>query len=339
MTPLIRSCAAAFLLVVVLVGAAPEGAVPSASGPGRSTDSAGASQARPLAGTIEGVTVGAKERRWLTGNALLEDLLAILPRAERRILVVMFLASSSDQVDHPVRRLITELKAAHARGVDVLVILDDLYLPKNETAYRQLQEAGIDVRWDPSGTLTHTKVVVADETVWVGSANWTSSALTGGNLETTLRVTNGALADQIYDVRRGHMGSADSRALASAGRAILAEAASALAGDDGGMARRNLAASGLDPEALVAAGVGVMAGDPATFRTRTLARLGAGTGWARWGYPPFRENSILLPTKSGQLLAIDAASWTVIAGDARDAAADPRLGGLQSRIRGSAPES
>lgn len=312
-----RTWAIALLFVAIAVWAAPEPPYENAAGEAA-------------------VRVEARARRWLTGNVLLQDLLDILPRAERRILVVMFLASSSDQADHPVRRLVAELEAAHARGVDVLVILDDLYLQKNETAYRQLQDAGIDVRWDPSGTLTHTKLVVADETVWVGSANWTASALTGGNVETTLRVTDKALADRLYEVRRAHVGIADSRALGLANRAILDEAAAALAGDEGGMARRNLAASGLNADALVGAGAGVMAGDPATFRTRTRARMGVGTGWARWGYPPFHENTILLPTKSGSLLAIDAASWAVIEGSPRDMAADPRLEELRRRIRGEA---
>lgn len=313
-----RTWAAALLCVAVAVWAAPE--------PSFET----------VAGKAAAVRVEAKERRWLTGHDLLEDLLDILPRAEKRILVVMFLASSDDQADHPVRKLVAALEAAHARGVDVLVILDDLYLEKNRNAYRQLQDAGIDVRWDPSGALTHTKLVVADETVWVGSANWTVSALTGGNIETTLRVTNRALADQLYEIRRAHFGTADSRALGLAGRAILAEAAAALAGEEGGMARRNLAASGLDPEALIAAGVGVLTGDPAEFRTRTLARMGVGTGWARWGYPPFRENTILLPTQSGRLLAIDAASWAVLVGSPSDMTPDPRLEELRRRIQSEA---
>lgn len=271
-------------------------------------------------------------RRWLTGPAIFSDLDEGLSAARERVLVVLFLAASSDVEDHPVHRLVRRLIEARDRGADVVVVLDETFRDRNTTAFRQLEEAGIDVRWDETDRITHTKLVVADDLAWVGSANWTASALTGGNLESVVRVRDRALADRLYRLRLGHLDAAESRALAEAPAALLEEARAALAGPEGGTMRRNLAASGLDAELLVAAGVGAVAGDPARLRTRTLARLGVGTGWARWGLPPLHENLLFLPSRSGALLVADAASWTLINGQIGDMMPAPGLEELRRRL-------
>ncbi len=287
--------------------------------------------------TAPGIRVEASERRWLAGASLHADLREHIASARERILVVLFLMSSSDVADHPVRRLIGDLAAAHDRGVDVMVILDEMFLEKNRTAYRQLEDAGIDVRWDDPDRLTHTKLVVVDDDAWVGSANWTTSALTGGNIESTVRVRSRALADRLYAIRTHYLNRAESRASAEAAAALAAEARAALAGPDGGPLRRELAASGLDLTALIDAGLGATVGDPAMFRTRTLARLGMGTGWARWDYPPVAANMLILPTRSGRILAVSTEDWRVLYGSADEIAENPALLPLAGRLLKDAP--
>ncbi len=89
----------------------------------------------------------------------------------------------------PVVLLVSDLIAAHRRGVDVKVVLDlrSSYDPESGNAVRDyangiaadmLTYAGIDVSYFPSSYHMHQKLVVIDEeTVIIGSHNWTYSGL------------------------------------------------------------------------------------------------------------------------------------------------------------------
>lgn len=89
----------------------------------------------------------------------------------------------------PVVLLVSDLIDAHRRGVDVKVVLDlrSSYDPESGNAVRDyangiaadmLTYAGIDVSYFPSSYHMHQKLVVIDEeTVIVGSHNWTYSGL------------------------------------------------------------------------------------------------------------------------------------------------------------------
>lgn len=76
-----------------------------------------------------------------------------------------------------------ELKAAHARGVDVKVLLHPLRINGygvNERAARELKRAGVPVKWYVCNKETkeklHAKMATFDDDqVIVGSANWTKS--------------------------------------------------------------------------------------------------------------------------------------------------------------------
>ncbi len=79
--------------------------------------------------------------------------------------------------DSRTNRLIDALVAARRRGVDVKVILDrsdyNKILNKINTVTREyLEEGSVKVRFDPEKTTTHAKVVIADDQVMIGSANW-----------------------------------------------------------------------------------------------------------------------------------------------------------------------
>jgi phosphatidylserine/phosphatidylglycerophosphate/cardiolipin synthase-like enzyme len=87
--------------------------------------------------------------------------------------------------------LLKELIAADERGVDVVMTLEgnvtfgDGAPPDNPNIDFGLRarSRGIDVYWDPPDAQTHAKMVMVDDSVVVGSTNWTIFAVEGVNNE------------------------------------------------------------------------------------------------------------------------------------------------------------
>jgi cardiolipin synthase A/B len=73
------------------------------------------------------------------------------------------------------------LLAAKARGVDVRVCLEVGSYADVETANRnsgaRLTAGGVTVRYDPTGTVTHAKLLVLDDAVAIYSGNWVYTGL------------------------------------------------------------------------------------------------------------------------------------------------------------------
>ena len=115
--------------------------------------------------------------------------------AKSQVFVVMYLVSVlPDQPDSQPNQLVSALIAAKLRGVDVKVILDQninfesesmddaVVSNKNQKAYELLTKNGIPTFFDTSDTYTHAKAIVIDnETVILGSTNWSKAALTKNN--------------------------------------------------------------------------------------------------------------------------------------------------------------
>ncbi|MEA1927284.1 MAG: phospholipase D-like domain-containing protein, partial [Candidatus Auribacterota bacterium] len=109
-----------------------------------------------------------------------DALYGLLTGAKKRIRVLMYgmkYYTGRYAEDSKTNRLIEALVKARRRGVDVKVILDrsdyNKMLNKINTATREyLEEGSVKVRFDPEETTTHAKVVIADEKVMIGSANW-----------------------------------------------------------------------------------------------------------------------------------------------------------------------
>lgn len=72
--------------------------------------------------------------------------------------------------------MVSDLIAAHKRGVDVRVLLDSAYHGKSANArdYGELQAADVSVRWAWPGVIVHQKTIVADNTAAIGTGNLTS---------------------------------------------------------------------------------------------------------------------------------------------------------------------
>ncbi len=151
------------------------------------------------------------------------DQLQVLTEAKIRdaLLTSLDTAVKGDHVDVAVfylshRGIINALKNAHAKGVNVRVILDpneDAFghkkngIPNRQVA-KELNEAGIPVRWcDTHGEQCHTKMLIkqaasGDAELILGSANYTRRNLDNLNLETDVRVVATKQSEVIQQANR-----------------------------------------------------------------------------------------------------------------------------------------
>jgi len=105
------------------------------------------------------------------------------------------------------RPTIAALKKAHARGVDVKIILNPLKIKGNEVnerAFAELKKAGVPIKWYVPNEATqenlHAKMAVFDDDqVIVGSANWSYAGF-NTNREANVEVLSTKLADSFDTV-------------------------------------------------------------------------------------------------------------------------------------------
>lgn len=104
-----------------------------------------------------------------------QALLTAINGAKKSVHVTMYLLGD--------KRFIDALIAQHGAGRDVKVILNQKFMNgagTNQTAYSQLQAAGVSVVWAPSAfSLTHEKCVIVDGTqAWIMTMNLEPSSST-----------------------------------------------------------------------------------------------------------------------------------------------------------------
>lgn len=114
------------------------------------------------------------------------DLEACLTGSAARVRLVMYAASySGSYPGSEPNRLLEAVAAAHARGVDVRVVLDHSAWVDdhgiNDAAITYLTERDVPLRLAPAAVTTHAKVLVCDDQAIVGDANWSYSGLTQYN--------------------------------------------------------------------------------------------------------------------------------------------------------------
>ncbi len=121
----------------------------------------------------------------LYGRRYYAELPGLLRSARQRIDVCMFHIALTS-AGHPTRRLLEALRDRKRAGTSVRVLVDrdrnwDPYASRviNQPALDYLRDAGIRVRVDPPGLLLHSKFVVIDDLVVVGSHNWTAGSYFG----------------------------------------------------------------------------------------------------------------------------------------------------------------
>ena len=118
----------------------------------------------------------------LYGRRYYAELPGLLRSAQRRIDVCMFHIALTSP-GHPTRRLLEALRDRKRAGASVRVLVDrdrnwDPYASRaiNQPALDYLRDAGVSVRVDPPGLLLHSKFVIIDDMVVVGSHNWTAGS-------------------------------------------------------------------------------------------------------------------------------------------------------------------
>ncbi len=113
--------------------------------------------------------------------------LKLIDGAQQKIRLTMYLLQRyGNRAESPSNRLLGALVKAHARGVDVEIILERSSHPdleaKNADALKFLSDAGVKVFQESEAITTHAKVLVVDaKYIIIGSTNWTFSALARNN--------------------------------------------------------------------------------------------------------------------------------------------------------------
>ena len=122
-----------------------------------------------------------------------------IKKANKTILVAMYsmIYDPEDPSDW-ANELLKELVQARKRGIEVKVIIEYRtywgYLKKNVKAYDYLRANGVNVRLDDETDTDHMKFVVVDgRIVFVGSHNWSESALYYNN-EVSVKIVNESIA-------------------------------------------------------------------------------------------------------------------------------------------------
>lgn len=123
--------------------------------------------------------------------------------AEKEIILSMFLFKTSAYPSNRATILMESLTLAASKGIDVIVILEEGVDGKNSItkANRKTSErlikGGVKVIFDGPKRTTHTKVIVIDrERVFLGSHNFTSSALRHNN-ELSVKIRSNEFAGEV----------------------------------------------------------------------------------------------------------------------------------------------
>ena len=132
-----------------------------------------------------------------------------IAQAQKEIHLIAFLFKTDPYRYNPARLIMEDLIAAERRGVQVHVLFekkgsssrfyDDHLVRANEATARELDRAGVEVRFDPLHKTTHAKVAIIDRRyVFLGSHNLTKSAFIHNN-ELSLLVDSPPLASRVMD--------------------------------------------------------------------------------------------------------------------------------------------
>jgi phosphatidylserine/phosphatidylglycerophosphate/cardiolipin synthase-like enzyme len=128
-----------------------------------------------------------------------------LDLANESVYVVMYVVKyDSNEPNDPVNILLRKLVDLYSRGIDVKIVIDDQTYQSYPETISYLVESGVPVRLDESkAKTTHAKIVIIDgKYVFIGSHNWTESALTS-NHEATLLVNSSKLAKLVLEYFNG----------------------------------------------------------------------------------------------------------------------------------------
>jgi len=150
----------------------------------------------------------------ISGNKYFSKVKEALSKAEKSIYLTMYFVNFDPKSrKSPISELVEEVVNAHKRGVKVKVILDQNISfvewegrggkwereAKNDPLFVYLKKQGIEAYYDNLFVVTHSKAIVIDEEVVIlGSANWTESSLRR-NWEASCLIRSKELAKQLLE--------------------------------------------------------------------------------------------------------------------------------------------
>lgn len=104
-------------------------------------------------------------------KTLKDDIVSKIDSAKTRVYMEMYILTEKD--------IISALKRAHKRGIDVKIILEqNVYKAAhlNKWAFESLETAGVPVIWDWTNyALTHTKLLLVDDEAVISTWNYSNS--------------------------------------------------------------------------------------------------------------------------------------------------------------------
>ncbi len=150
----------------------------------------------------------------LSDNMYFSKAKEALINAKKSIYMLMYFVSfNAKSKNSPVNQLVEELINAHKRGVKVKIILDQNIdfgaleegsgrwerEAKNDSLFLYLKKNGLEVYYDNLFMITHSKVIIIDEEIVIlGSANWTMSSLKR-NWEASCLIRSKGLAEKFLE--------------------------------------------------------------------------------------------------------------------------------------------
>lgn len=151
-----------------------------------------------------------EENVMLLGNeSLFSNLLGSIRGAKEEVVVSMFLFKTSKYSSNRANMLLDALGDAAQRGVRVFILLERSgtetgnVTAANMRSAERLVNRGVEVAFDDPRKTTHTKAVVIDrETVFLGSHNFTHSAMKYNN-ELSVRIDSSAVSDGVLSYVEG----------------------------------------------------------------------------------------------------------------------------------------
>jgi len=119
----------------------------------------------------------------IVNRAYLPKVKELITNSKKYIYIYMYgLRFDESSDENPIKQLLDLLIEAHNRGADVKLITElsdynDLLNQFNNEVISYLTENGIEVRYDPKDKITHSKLVIIDDKVLIGSTNWGYGAM------------------------------------------------------------------------------------------------------------------------------------------------------------------
>jgi len=120
--------------------------------------------------------------KFLSCRAYYRELRKALKKAKKSIRVMMYFSYRTGHSRNPATNFLNDIEAASRRGVDVKIIFEtsheEIVNKGNMASAEWLDQHGIEVRFFPIFPVMHVKLVLIDDKIsFVGSHNWTSSAI------------------------------------------------------------------------------------------------------------------------------------------------------------------